>query len=188
MTLPYQDQEMLNQLKAGDLKAFKQFFDNWYTVLYSFAYRRLQDPEACRDLLQDVFFTLWEERGQLNITSSLSGYLHGMVHHACLNHLRKKRCNWEKIRLLWEEMNPDPEENPMSEDGYDAIFLHEAENSLDAGIAKLPEECRRIFILSRFKGLKTKSIAEMLAISPRTVETQIYKALQFLRENLHRYS
>jgi RNA polymerase sigma-70 factor (ECF subfamily) len=186
MTLPHQDQEMLNHLKAGDLKAFRHFFDHWYPVLYSFAFRRLQDSEACRDLLQDVFFTLWEERGQLNITSSLSGYLHGMVHHACLNYLRSKRSNWEKIKVLWEQMNPDPEGYPMTEDGYDAIFLHETENSLDAGIAKLPEECRRIFLLSRFKGLKTKAIAEMLSLSPRTVETQIYKALLFLKENLPR--
>ncbi|MFN8205966.1 MAG: RNA polymerase sigma-70 factor [Bacteroidales bacterium] len=184
MTLPLQDREMLNSLRNGDLRAFREFFNHWYPVLYRFSYKRVQDPEACRDLMQDVFHHLWEKRAELNIRDSLTGYLFGMVHHACLNHLRSKKTGWEKNRFLWDTFNPDPETSTDAEDGYDPIYLHETEELIRNEVDKLPEECRKIFLLSRFRGLKTKAIAELLSLSPRTVETQIYRALHFLRENL----
>jgi RNA polymerase sigma-70 factor (ECF subfamily) len=51
----------------------------------------------------------------------------------------------------------------------------------------LPEQCRETFKLSRFEGLKNQEIADKLNISVRTVETQIYRALKILKENLKDY-
>ena len=70
------------------------------------------------------------------------------------------------------------------EDGYSIIYEEEMRNILNDLIDELPEQCRNIFILSREKGLKYKEIANQLNISPKTVETQIYRALKFIKRRL----
>jgi RNA polymerase sigma-70 factor (ECF subfamily) len=54
-------------------------------------------------------------------------------------------------------------------------------------IGELPEKCREVFLLSRNEHLKYQQIADRLQISVKTVETQMSKALQHLRERLKDY-
>ena len=51
----------------------------------------------------------------------------------------------------------------------------------------LPEKCREIFIMSRFKGMDNGEIAGEMQISKRTVETHISNALRILRNELKNY-
>ena len=52
---------------------------------------------------------------------------------------------------------------------------------------KLPDKCRTIFILSRIEDRSNPEIAEILNLSTRTVENQIYRALKILKKNLKNY-
>ena len=61
------------------------------------------------------------------------------------------------------------------------------ERHLKDSIDSLPEQCRVIFRLSRFDGLSVREIAGKLDLSPRTVETQIYRALKMLRKDMKEY-
>jgi RNA polymerase sigma-70 factor (ECF subfamily) len=71
--------------------------------------------------------------------------------------------------------------------GLSYLLQKNLSQDIDEIIAGLPEQCRNIFKLSRYKGLRTKEIAEIYAISPRTVETQIYRALKVLRKKLQHH-
>jgi RNA polymerase sigma-70 factor (ECF subfamily) len=75
-------------------------------------------------------------------------------------------------------------ENFSSQETWDEVIYNELQERVDYLVGKLPEKRKEIFILSRRNGLSTKEIAEQLKISHRTVESQIYKALTFLKENL----
>ena len=55
---------------------------------------------------------------------------------------------------------------------------------LQKAMDELPENCEKVFKMSRISGMKNKEIASKLNISVRTVETQIYRALKVLREKL----
>ena len=57
-------------------------------------------------------------------------------------------------------------------------------DDLEDAIFELPEQRQKIFRMSRFGQMKHKEIAEELGISPKTVETQIYRSLKLLREKL----
>jgi RNA polymerase sigma-70 factor, ECF subfamily len=55
---------------------------------------------------------------------------------------------------------------------------------IDNAIAELPKKCRLIFQLSRDHDMKYHEIASMLKLSPKTIETQMGRALKVLRSNL----
>jgi RNA polymerase sigma-70 factor (ECF subfamily) len=69
----------------------------------------------------------------------------------------------------------------------DETIVSELEQKIKETIDLLPAERRKIFIMSRFDGLKYREIAERLYISVKTVENQMYQALRFLRERLVDY-
>jgi RNA polymerase sigma-70 factor (ECF subfamily) len=62
--------------------------------------------------------------------------------------------------------------------------LKELEAKLRDALSQLPDQCRAIFQLSRFGGLKYREIAEQLGLSVKTVEAQVSKALKHLRDQL----
>jgi RNA polymerase sigma-70 factor (ECF subfamily) len=67
------------------------------------------------------------------------------------------------------------------------ILVKELEEKIRDAMNALPQQCRTIFQLSRFEGLKYQEIADQLGISIKTVENQMGKALKQLRVKLIDY-
>jgi RNA polymerase sigma-70 factor (ECF subfamily) len=67
---------------------------------------------------------------------------------------------------------------------YDSLAYKELNDKITEAIEKLPSECKRIFKMSRFDGMKYAEIAAQLNISVKTIETQISRALSRLRKEL----
>lgn len=132
--------------------------------------------DKARDITQNVFVTIYENRSMLVITSSVKAYLYRSVYHACLNELKKTKAHDEHHLLLAEQFSEI--------DDHDVMLRAELEAQVLLEIQKLPEQCRNIFEMNRFQGRKNRDIAVELGISVRTVETQVSKALKILRQNL----
>ena len=58
---------------------------------------------------------------------------------------------------------------------------------LNLAIQQLPEQRKIIFSLIKEQGLKPKAVAEILGISVRTVENQLYKAVKILSDSISEY-
>ena len=80
---------ILRHIRNGDQEAFSGFFEAHHVELVKYAFRFLYDQEACEDVVQEVFISLWENRNKLDIKSSLRNYLFSMVRNKCIDHLRK---------------------------------------------------------------------------------------------------
>lgn len=164
-----------------DTGEFEKLFRLHYSKLCSYANLFLNDPDASEDVVQEVFFKLWNNREELVITTTIKSYLFRAVRNGCLNvidHL--------SIRDAYKVANE--EDMQESESRFiDEAIVSELEQRIKETIDRLPAERRKIFILSRFEGLKYKEIADRLNISVKTVENQMYQALKFLRENLVDY-
>ena len=170
--------QLLQQLRLGDEKAFETIFRQHYPMLCRFAAPFLYDAESAEEAVQEVMVTVWEKREQLEIATSLKSYLFGAVHKHCLNWIKHDQV---KARYRQETLATAPlAEAP---DG----FASELEQQISRAIQKLPEERRKVFLLSREEGLKYREIADKLGISIKTVENQMGKALRFLREELQDY-
>ena len=171
------DLYFVERIKNNDKYAFEIIFKKYYKHVYGYAKYYLNDSDTCHDIAQDIFGTLWEMRSSLNITGSLKSYLFISVKNKCLNHIKKQNIKQKVTSELFSN-------EEYLNDGYDIVFSNELKLKLDTIIEQLPAQCREIFHLSRFRGLKHKEIAEKLNISPKTVETQIYRALKVFKKNL----
>lgn len=162
-------------IAAGDQLAFERLFREHYKPLCAFARQYVKDGERAEDLVQDLFFRLWQDREKVSVTTSVKAYLFASVRNRCLNVL----ATGARMRPLDEEADDHGTEEGLSEEER----MHRLAR-VHAAIEALPEERGRIFKLSRYEGLKYNEIAVRLGISPKTVENQMGKALKTLREDL----
>jgi len=164
-----------------DIAEFEKLFKTEYSKLCSYANLFLNDPDAAEDVVQEVFFKLWKNREELNIQTTVKSYLFRAVRNGCMNvidHISVR----EAYKIVNEEDIKNSEGNPIDE-----TIVSELEQKIRETIDLLPSERRKIFVMSRFDGLKYREIADRLNISVKTVENQMYQALKFLRERLVDY-
>lgn len=168
---------LLKALAKGHQGAFETLFNTYYTRLVVFASRLVTDHDMARELVQDVFVSFYEKREEIQIHTSLKAHLYQSVRNRCLNYIKREKLMKGHHQIILASQN---------DTAYfeSAVEENELENRLFELVNELPEKCRQVFELSRVEGLKNDDIAQKLNISKRTVETQISKALKFLRENM----
>lgn len=135
------------------------------------------DLDSSRELVQDLFVSIYENRKSLMITTSLRSYLYQAVRNRCLNHLRK-------IDVRREFQKQAVKNGESDESLEDQILANELEHEIFQIISKLPSKCQEVFNMSRINGMRNQEISDKLDISIRTVETHISNALKVLREKL----
>jgi len=163
-------------------KEFELLFRTFFIPLCQFARKYTGDLDSAREITHDVFVTIWEKRQEINPEKQIKSYLFTSVYNRSMNYLRdKKKFNYN-VEL--SELPLTVDEPKKVEEMMDSVVLN---SRIQQALQKLPEKCRQIFILSRFKEMKYAEIAQHLAISVKTVETQITKALKILREELKDY-
>ena len=182
--MEFSEFEVVSRLRRGDKEAYIQLFQNQYKGLVSYAKKYVMDTEIARDLVQDVFIYLWEKRHNLSIETSINSYMFRAVHNKCINHLKKESTKADYVREFLLNLNGQAIQTTNAEDVHELVVFKDLSERIDLLVESLPEQCRNIFRMSRFRGMKNKEIAEIYSISVRTVETQIYRALKVLKENL----
>lgn len=174
------DKPLLEGLRQGDETAFDALFKAYYPPLCRYACSLADgDMDEAEDIVQQVFVRLWEQRGTLDIAWSLRAYLYKTVHNRCLNRIRDA-----KTREQYKIHNAQQMEQ---QEAHTHTPEPELVERLQRALASLPEQCRRIFELSRFEELKYREIADQLGISIKTVETQMGKALRLMRVQMADY-
>lgn len=181
LSLNQKDKKLVEQIRQDKKGAFEKLFKRYYQQLFLFALRYVPNDEVAEDLVQEMFFNLWNKRHDLFITTSLQSYLYRSVHNQALNYL-----NHEKVKTVYREkiVSGYKEKLQLEDISYAEIDL---EQKVTDFIEQLPDRRRTIFKLSRFEGLKNREIAEKLGISIKTVEAQMTEALRFLSKKLKDY-
>jgi RNA polymerase sigma-70 factor (family 1) len=176
------EQELLiRQLKQGNESAYEVLFKEYYVRLTIHANKFVEDVDVAKEIVQDLFVSIYEKRESLNINSSLSSYLYRAVRNRSINYINSEKHKTKYAQhLMYTADNSDNSvENMMNK--------AELELALFSAISELPPKCRMIFKMNRFEGLSNGDIAEQMELSKRTVETQITKALKILRSKLQVY-
>ncbi len=181
------DNKYVLALKLGDEQVFKLIMEHWYARLFNFTRGYLNNDENAREVLQDVFLQLWEYRKKLADNTSLNAYLFTLTRNHCIDLIRREKLLLQYRTDKKEEYIQLAENfQALSAPFLDDIFTKEFQTEIDSTVCSLPEQCRKVFLMSRKDGLKNREICEILQLSPKTVECHITKALKTIRETLQK--
>jgi len=159
---------------------FESLFLNYNRELLNLSFNIVRDRDAAKDIVQEVFEKLWNNRERLEIGPQIKHYLFKATAHTSLNHLRSKK-------KLYSLDNLEDLRGLLASSGPEAIGYQEFELKSRQAIDRLPPQCKTIFLLSRHEGLKYQEIADTLGISVKAVENQMGIALKKLRNDLKPY-
>lgn len=169
-----------NIFKVETKQDFEILFNTHYSNLCAYANNFLKDVDAAEEVVQEILFKLWTNRDSITITTSIQSYLFRSVRNASLNLLKHINVREDyKVQHEYEMQNTISTEDEM--------IVSELEQKIRSAIDRLPIERKKIFIMSRYDGLKYSEIAEKLNLSVSTIENQMVKALKLLREELIDY-
>jgi RNA polymerase sigma-70 factor (ECF subfamily) len=175
------ENETLLFVRDGNQHAFEMIFNTFYQPLCRYAYSFLNDKEEAEEVVQSTFIQIWEKRSSLEIQTSLKSYLYRMVHNTCLNVIKHEKV--KQLHVKHEMIHGET----LGESVHETVTSEELESKIGEAMMELPEQCRIVFQLSRFEGLRYAEIADQLQISVKTVENQVGKALKIMRANLKEY-
>lgn len=174
---------------SADLKAFNQLFADYQGRFIRFANIYVRDIAVAEDFTIEALMQYWENRNTLKADSNVPAYILTIIKNKCINYLQhiqvrddasehlKNHAEWElntRISTL-EACNPEE------------LFTAEAQEIVNKTLATLPEQTRRIFIMSRYENKPYKEIAETLGMTTKGVEYHISQALKKLHANLKDY-
>lgn len=174
----FDDSKLIFLLKDGDDRAYSEIYQRYKWVLFLHVLKRIRNREEAKDIVQELFTTLWDKRKELEIKGHLSGYLYTSVRNRVIKFISHQQVESVYISSLATSINAGT-----------CITDHRVrENSLaeiiEKEIQELPEKMREVFILSRKHNLSHKEIAIQLGIEESTVKRQVSNALKILRIKL----
>jgi RNA polymerase sigma-70 factor (ECF subfamily) len=173
------DKLLLQELKKGDEKAFREIYIHYHQQMHHTAKRYLRSNELAEDAVHDIFVILWNNRKKLDRSGSLRGFLFTALKNHVLNMVTHHKMELKKsIEITYEKkMNRKETEN--------VFVLSEYRELYQVAVNQLPEKRKKVFDLRVSEGLTNSEVAEYLELSIHTVKSQYYKATQFIKEYVH---
>lgn len=183
------DKDQIRKLMEGDNQAFGILYREYHARMYAFANSYVSDSFVAGNLVHDAFVALWENRTKLKPDTNLPAYLLTIVKNNALNHLNRIKTQLRVEDDLQKHYQKELELRCSTLDACnpDSMFSDDIEKIILKTIDSLPEQCRKVIIMSRFQGLSHKVIAEKLDISVKGVEFHITRALKSLKAELKDY-
>ena len=178
------DNNVMIYLREGNEYAFRFIFDKYYDFLCMVADSYLRDEYISETIVGDIIYNLWEIKDNIDIKYSLRSYLVRSVKNRCINYLQQEyiqreiSINQYEDKAAIEELFFIENKHPLEQ---------ELENKINSIINELSPECRAVFKMSRFDGMKYEEIASELNISVNTVKYHMKNALGKLRLELKDY-
>lgn len=169
---------LVEQLKGGNVLAFEQIFNLYQPKLYHFVKLTLANDTDCEEIVQEVFLKIWDRREQIDPSKSFKSYLYTITKNEIHDHLRKVLQQRKYIEQTIHEL-------AIGDNDVEKIVnFRETDQVIKELINLLPNKRRKVFELSRLEGKTYRQIALEMDISENTVDTQMRKALLFLKERM----
>lgn len=182
---------LTDQLKAllchvaihNNEESYKQLFQQLFNPLFRLSFAMLKNREQAEEVASDVMFRIWQNRIELLEVENLKVYALTMARNMSLNML-KKNARTRMVFLQYpgvtnEDHSPTPDQLLIQQQNHELLYK---------SVQALPTRCRLIFKLIKEEGLSYKEVAEVLNISPKTVDAHLVTAMKKLAEALKQKS
>lgn len=177
------DTQTIVDLIAGNKEddAYRFMYEKYQRILLRFATGYLKVREPAEEIVNDVFYKVWDNKKRIAEISNLRLYLFSSVRNACLTSLAmdKRRKDLVSDFSFTEVLQDDPESLYISSELH--VLIHRT-------IQDLPPRCRQVYKLIRIEGLKNKEVAVKLNISVNTIDVQLAIAVKRLVTAINSYN
>lgn len=171
----YNDQELVALLQQGDDCVFSEIYKFYSPRIYSNLKRLTKDEELAKELLQDVFFRVWEKRETLNVEISFQAYLYRISENMVRDFFRKA----SRDKKLMEHLVTAASE--LYHTVEDLYISKENQSLFEKAIDELPPQRKKIFTLCKIEGKSYDEVGQLLGISNSTINDHIVKATKAIR-------
>ncbi|WP_162915535.1 RNA polymerase sigma factor [Paraflavitalea soli] len=179
---PYNEQELLLRIAAGDQEAYRQIFESYWDKVYGIGLRLTKSPELAKDLAQETFIKIWNNRDKLPAVTNFSAFIFTVSRHLVIDHLRKHVFTASNEDYLTAYFSDDAI-SPQEKTEY-----KELEKLMHRAIDNLPPQLQQVFRLSRIEGLTHAEIALRMNITRITSKSYMVRALYAIRKYLAQYN
>jgi RNA polymerase sigma-70 factor (family 1) len=164
-----------------DRKTFEEVYNLYWEKIYAICYNNIKETEPAREMVQDIFKSLWERRTELKI-ENIQHYLVRSAKYKTFEYIRNKVSREKHIAFKFQDCRTS------SNCTEEHILYKNLTENVNVLVDTLPCQCKRVYKMSREQGLSNREIASSLVISERAVEYHITKAMQVLKNNLSSYT
>jgi RNA polymerase sigma-70 factor (ECF subfamily) len=185
ITILFQVSKDINDIIEGLLQdssqAMKHLFDMFYKPLCCYAVRYVSSMSIAEEIASDVMLKIWQNRHHSCYRAeTFREYLFTATRNTALNYLKQQQ-NRRKLSDNWAEQFRDEliEETPL-----DTMISKETQSKVESLMETLPEQCRKVFLMSRMDDMSYEEIAIQTGISVNTVKYHIKTALHKLRDGI----
>jgi len=161
-------------MQLRDEKKFESLFREHYSELCNYAYTFIADADLVEDIVQNFFIIVWERKHLSVTTETFLPYAYRSVKNSCLNYYKSevaKEDFFQNLTIEWKEQLKEEDD-----------FIYKKDVQL--AFRKLPDKCRKVFLLRYVSGLRYKEIAEITGISVNTVKYHMGEAFRIMKEEL----
>lgn len=174
-----EDQILIEQLNASSMEAFSALYDKYAGMVFNFTLSILKNDCISEDITQSCFALMWSRRASISPDGNLPAWLYVVARNAVFKEVRRQVTASKYLDYLSNRDEAETQESELT-NGDTSVILAEAEAAIDA----LPESRRKIYKMRFIDGLSVHEISERLDISPKTVETQIARAKNAIRQRI----
>ncbi|HBX70470.1 MAG TPA: hypothetical protein DEH25_14090 [Chloroflexi bacterium] len=176
---PLLDQELLQKTAGRDEKAFKQLYQRYQQAVFNYILRLIHDEVAAEELLQDVFFAIWQGAADFRSQASVKTWIFRIAHFQAVSWLRKNLPgkHAQKTELDDELLatEPSPEETLIEKRKIERMLI---------ALENLSPSHRSVVELTFVHGFSQNEIAEILKCPAGTVKSRMSSALKYLAASL----
>jgi RNA polymerase sigma-70 factor (family 1) len=176
--LPYNEQELLQQLFHGGKDAFSFVFREYYAGMCAYAEKLTGGQDQVEDIVEDVFMKIWTAQQRFIDIAHLKNFLYKTTRNACIDHLRRMKHSRERqaqFQLLQHQWEAASDLHLIQTEVYRNIYR---------AIDQLPEQCGKIVRMGYVEGKSNEEIATTLGLSIQTVKNQKSRGISLLKLRL----
>jgi RNA polymerase sigma-70 factor, ECF subfamily len=174
------DAELIHRLRGGQQRAIAVLYDRYAGLVYSIAYRILQNTQEAEDLTQDIFVTFWEKDYFDSTRGALSSFLGVLTRSRAIDKIRQ-RTTTQSFLSRWQQTIAEGSTDPSP---LEAATTQETQTTIQQAMQQLPALQRQILELNYYQGLSHNQIAESLGLTPGVVKSRLRQALVQLKTQI----
>ena len=176
------DVELLRSISAGDRLAFSQFYDQYSKLLFSIAFRILNDQKEAEDVLQEVFVQIWDKAGNYNPNlGKPCSWAITLTRNKAIDYIRAYQ---RRSKLMEQATTEMLVRTPGAATANESVRGRENVELIGSAVAELPEDQRKAIEMAFFSGLTQNEISETLQEPLGTIKARIRRGMLKLRGRL----